>query len=111
MVLAVFTFVYLGMVWGKIPGFGLDRTGLALVGAIVLVATKQISPEAAWESVDVSTLVLLFGLMVLSAQFRLSGFYASITRRLAETDIPPQRMLALLVGVVGILSALLANDV
>jgi len=110
-VLAVFIFVYLGMVLGKIPGLALDRAGVALVGAIVLVATRQMSPEVAWDAVDVPTIILLFGLMVVSAQFRLCGFYASLTRRLAAAEVLPHTLLALLITVVGVLSALLVNDI
>jgi Na+/H+ antiporter NhaD/arsenite permease-like protein len=70
-VIAVFVFVYLGMIFGKIPGLALDRTGIALLGAIVLLATGEIQPEDAWRSIDVPSIALLLGLMVLSAQFRL----------------------------------------
>jgi Na+/H+ antiporter NhaD/arsenite permease-like protein len=110
-VLVIFVFVYLGMILGEIPGFALDRTGVALLGAIALLATEQVSPEAAWEAVDVPTIGLLFGLMVISAQFRLGGFYTAVTRRLAATTGSPDLLLALLIGVAGMLSALLANDI
>jgi Na+/H+ antiporter NhaD/arsenite permease-like protein len=79
-VLGVFVFVYLGMVLGEIPGLALDRTGVALLGALALVASEQVSPAAAWQAVDVPTIALLFGLMVVSAQLRLGGFYAWLTR-------------------------------
>jgi Na+/H+ antiporter NhaD/arsenite permease-like protein len=110
-VLLVFGFVYLGMVVGEIPGLALDRTGVALLGALVLIASERMTPEAAWKAVDVPTLALLFGLMVVSAQFRLSGFYAWVTRKLAGAQTSPDGLLGLLVGVTGLLSALLANDI
>jgi Na+/H+ antiporter NhaD/arsenite permease-like protein len=62
--------VYLGMLLGEIPGLALDRTGVALFGALALVATERVTPAAAWAAVDVPTLALLFGLMVVSAQLR-----------------------------------------
>ncbi|MBI4914781.1 MAG: anion transporter [Acidobacteria bacterium] len=110
-VLLVFGFVYLGMVLGEIPGLALDRSGVALLGAIALVATGRVGPQAAWNAVDVPTMALLFGLMVVSAQFRLGGFYARVTRRLAAAEVSPDVMLALVVVVTGGLSALLANDI
>ena len=110
-VLGIFVFVYLGMILGKIPGLALDRTGIALLGAIALVATGRIAPKEAWDAVDVPTIVLLLGLMVVSAQFRLGGFYTFITRRLAATDRRPETLLALLIAVTGLLSAVLANDI
>jgi Na+/H+ antiporter NhaD/arsenite permease-like protein len=110
-VLAAFVFVYLGMILGKIPGLALDRTGIALLGAIILLASGKIQPEDAWRSIDVPTIALLLGLMVLSAQFTLGGFYAHLTRRLGAMDVTPARFLALLIVCAGFLSALLANDI
>ena len=110
-VIAVFGFVYLGMVLGEIPGLALDRSGVALLGALALVASERVNPLAAWNAVDVPTIALLFGLMVVSAQFRLGGFYGWVTRRLAAVEVSPARLLALLVATVGVLSALLANDI
>jgi Na+/H+ antiporter NhaD/arsenite permease-like protein len=40
LILAVFAVVYLGMALGRWPGLKLDRTGVALVGAIVLFAAS-----------------------------------------------------------------------
>lgn len=110
-VLLVFVGVYLGMVLGRIPGLAVDRTGIALLGAIVLLIFERITPQAAWDAIDVPTIALLLGLMVVSAQFRLGGFYAFVSRRIAAAETPPARLLLLLVGVVALLSALLANDV
>jgi Na+/H+ antiporter NhaD/arsenite permease-like protein len=111
LVLAVFAVVYLGMLLGEIPGLALDRTGVALLGALALVATERVTPAAAWAAVDVPTLALLFGLMVVSAQFRLGGFYTWATRRLVAARVGPSALLAGLVAVSGVLSALLANDI
>jgi Na+/H+ antiporter NhaD/arsenite permease-like protein len=110
-VLIVFALVYLAMLLGELPGLALDRTGAALLGAIVLVATELVSPQQAWSAIDTPTLCLLFGLMVVSAQLRLGGFYDQVTRRIAAASLAPDALLAVLVGVAGILSALLANDI
>ncbi|NWG00402.1 MAG: anion transporter [Thermoanaerobaculaceae bacterium] len=110
-VLTVFLLVYGGMVLGELPGLALDRTGIALLGALALIATGTVTPAAAWQAVDVPTLGLLFGLMVVSAQLRLGGAYAALTRRLAAFDASPRHLLALLIAVTAVLSALLANDI
>jgi len=110
-VLLVFLCVYLGMVLGRLPGLALDRTGVALLGALALLATGKVSLAQAWAAIDVPTLALLFGLMVVSAQFRLGGFYTRLTRKLAAAEVAPPTLLALLVAVSGLLSALLANDI
>jgi Na+/H+ antiporter NhaD/arsenite permease-like protein len=110
-VLVVFILVYLGMFLGGIPGLALDRSGVAVLGAILLLAGGAVAPEEGWSSVDVPTMGLLFGLMVVSAQLRLGGFYTMLTRRVAGAELSPVLLLGAVVFVVGFLSALLANDI
>ncbi len=111
LVVVVFVVVYLGMLLGNIPGLALDRTGVAVVGAIALVVGGVLAPEQAWGAVDVGTMALLFGLMLVSAQLRLGGFYTAVTRRLGGEGLGPLGLLALLVAAAGVLSALLSNDI
>ncbi|MBI4703319.1 MAG: anion transporter, partial [Deltaproteobacteria bacterium] len=110
-VLLVFVLVYLGMILGRIPGLALDRTGVALLGALLLVLGGRMTPAQATGAVDFATLALLFGLMVVSAQLRLGGFYSRVVQRLAAARVSPDALLALLVATAGLLSALLVNDV
>jgi Na+/H+ antiporter NhaD/arsenite permease-like protein len=110
-VLVVFGLVYLGMILGALPFLQLDRTGIALLGAIALVAAGAVSLEEAWQSVHVPTLTLLFAFMVLSAQLRLGGFYTWVTRCLSALPLSPAGLLAALVGTVAALSAVFSNDV
>lgn len=110
-VLAVFGVVYAGMIAGGIPGLAIDRTGIAVLGAIALLATGHVSLDASWHAMDVGTLALLLGLMVVSAQFRLGGFYTRVIARAVSAPLSPPTLLALVIGAVGLLSALLVNDV
>jgi Na+/H+ antiporter NhaD/arsenite permease-like protein len=110
-VAGIFALVYLGMLVGEVPGLKIDRTGIALLGAIALIATGRISLDAAWDAIDIGTIALLFGLMVVSAQFRLGGFYTMLTRRLGSGGHSPQRLLALVTLSAAGLSAVLANDI
>jgi Na+/H+ antiporter NhaD/arsenite permease-like protein len=110
-VLVVFILVYLGMFLGGLPGLALDRAGVAVLGAILLLAGGAVAPRAGWSAVDVPTLGLLFGLMIVSAQLRLGGFYTMLTRKIAGADLPPHLLLAVIVLAGGSLSALLANDI
>jgi Na+/H+ antiporter NhaD/arsenite permease-like protein len=56
-------------------------------------------------------LVVLFGLMILSAQFAACGFYDWCSVRIATAYMPPAMLLALTVAGAGSLAAVLANDV
>ena len=110
-VLVVFLVVYLGMFLGELPFLQIDRTGIALLGAIALVALGEVSPEQAAQSVHLPTLLLLFSFMVLSAQMRLGGFYTRVTRRIAASPVGPPALLALLIAAVAALSAVFSNDI
>lgn len=110
LVLAVFVGVYLGMALGRWPALALDRTGIALCGAIVLLFFDERTGASAG-AIDTGTLAVLFGLMVLSAQFAASGLYEWCAARLAATAASPAAILALVVAVTGGLSSLLANDI
>ena len=109
--LAIFLMTYLGLALGRVPGFRIDRTGMAIVGAAAAVATGAIAWDRAVAAVDAHTLILLFGMMVVGAYLRLSGFFALVTRGTVRLARTPVALLALLVLAAGVLSALFVNDV
>ena len=98
---AIFLFVYAGMMLGRAPKLRLDRTGIALLGAIAVVVTGGSTLEEARRAVDIPTLALLFALMVVSAQLRLGGFYAWVAATITTASVAPAALLGLLVAGVG----------
>jgi Na+/H+ antiporter NhaD/arsenite permease-like protein len=110
-VVAVFAVVYLGMILGGLPFLQLDRTGVALLGAIALVALEVLTPQQAALSIHLPTLLLLFSFMVLSAQMRLGGFYTWVTLRIAALPFAPPALLAAMMAAVAALAAVFSNDV
>ena len=110
-VLAIFCIVYAGMILGGLPFLRLDRTGIALLGAIALVALEVLTPEQAALSIHLPTLLLLFSFMVISAQMRLGGFYAWATRGIASLPLGPPALLTSIIAAVALLSAIFSNDV
>ncbi len=111
MVPAVFVTVYVGMFLGGLPRLQMDRTGVALLGAIVLLVSGTLPLGAAVGHVDVPTIALLFGMMIVSAQLRLGGVYRAATRGVGRIGAGPRGLLALLVALVGVLSAVFTNDI
>jgi Na+/H+ antiporter NhaD/arsenite permease-like protein len=107
----VFIGVYLGMALGRVPGLAIDRTGVALLGLIVLLASGDLSLDEAGRAVDMPTIALLFALMILSAQFEMSGFYGLVADRVTHAARSPRLLLLIIVLVTGALSAVLSNDV
>lgn len=108
--LILFVLTYLGLALGRIPPLRLDRTGFAVLGAVAFLATGSISVEEAKQAVDAPTLIVLFGMMLLSAQYRLSGLYTVIGDRLSRVA-DPRRLLLGTILVTALLSAVLTNDV
>ena len=99
------------MFLGGLPRLHLDRTGVALLGAIAIVGAGILTPDAAARAVHLPTILLLFSFMVISAQMRLGGFYAAVTRRLAGAPVSARVLLALVIAVVAVLSAVFSNDI
>ena len=109
--LIIFTLTYLGIAFGRLPGLAIDRTGIALLGAIAMVVSGVMTTSEAFHAVDVSTILLLYALMVISAQLRLGGFYAWSAGRIIPLLDRPRIFLAVSMLLSAGLSALLANDI
>src|SRR5262245_43100336 len=90
--LVAFAGTYLGLAVGRLPLFRVDRTGVAIIGAALMVVAGVIPWDQAVAPVDVHTLALLFGMMIVTAYLRLSGFFSLVTVwtvRLARTRCSP----------------------
>ena len=110
-IVIIFGLIYLGMALGGVPGLKLDRSGIALLGIVVLLASGAVPAAGVGKSVDLPTLMLLFALMIVSAQFSAAGFYDWMAHRLAAAPGSSLRLVASVVIVAGLLSAILANDI
>ncbi|HWB55053.1 MAG TPA: SLC13 family permease [Tepidisphaeraceae bacterium] len=108
---AVFVFTYVGIALGEYPRLVLDRTGIALLGGVFMLMIGALDIHQAARSIDIPTILLLFGLMIFSAQLRTAGFYDAVGRRLVYLSARPKTLLACLILVAALLSALLANDI
>lgn len=109
--LIIFALTYIGVAIGEIPGLAIDRTGIALLGGVAMIAFGVLDTQHAVEAVDFPTILLLFGLMVLSSQFRLGGFYTHTALSLTKAMDRPRRFLLMVMVVSAALSAVLANDI
>jgi Na+/H+ antiporter NhaD/arsenite permease-like protein len=110
-IVAIFVVVYVGMILGTLPGLKVNRAAIALLGAIALMASGEVTQQDAVASVDYGTIGLLFGLMIVAANFDLAGLYALLSERMVTLALGPRAFLAVVVALCGGLSALLTNDV
>src|SRR5271169_4801249 len=110
-ILMIFVLTYIGIAIGHIPGLKLNRTGIALLGAIGMLIFGGVNTADAVAYVNWPTVCLLFGFFVISAQLRLSGFYDKVANAIAARLGHPARFLLILMVVTGGLSAFLNNDI
>jgi Na+/H+ antiporter NhaD/arsenite permease-like protein len=106
----IFAGTYLVLAIGRLPGFRVDRTGAAIIGATLMVASNVLTIPEAIEAVNTDTIILLFGMMIVVANLRLSGFFALVTQWVVRRAHRPLILLASIVAVSGVLSAFFVND-
>ena len=110
-VLAIFALTYLGIALGRVPGLKLNRTGIALLGAIAIMIFSGLPTTGVIGFINWPTVLLLFGFFVLSAQLRLSGFFDKVANAIsARLGHPAQFLLTLMLVTAG-LSAFLNHDI
>src|SRR5947207_15393993 len=109
---AVFVLTYAGLAMGEVPGLRIDRAGIALVGATLMLVAGLLSLDAAvgTQSIDYKTLLLLFGMMIVVAFLRLSGFFQQLAACALGRIRTPLGLLGATIVLSGVLSASLIND-
>jgi Na+/H+ antiporter NhaD/arsenite permease-like protein len=110
-VLLILILTYIGMAAGRIAWLQVDRTGIALLAVIALLASGQMTLDDFGSAVDLPTLAFLFAMMIISAQFAESGFIDLCARTITESRHGVATLLALTVAIGGGLSAVLATDI
>jgi Na+/H+ antiporter NhaD/arsenite permease-like protein len=108
--LVAFAGTYLGLALGRLPLFRVDRTGVAIIGGALVVVSGVLPWDRAVAAVDAHTLVLLFGMMIVAAYLRLSGFFRLVTYAAVRRAHTPAGLLGLVILAAGVLSALFVND-
>jgi Na+/H+ antiporter NhaD/arsenite permease-like protein len=106
----IFIATYAVVAFGSLPLLRIDRTGAAIVGAILMVVAGGLTLDQAWAAIDHRTLLLLFGMMVLIANLRLARFFRTVAGLVVTNVRHPAVMLVAVVFTSGILSALFVND-
>ena len=106
----IFLLTYLVLAVGRLPGLRVDRTGAAIIGAALMIATNSLSIQQAYAAVDYNTIILLFGMMIVIANLRLSGFFTLVSAWVVEHTRRPIVLLSAIVFVSGFFSAFFVND-
>lgn len=99
-----------GIAIGSLPKLKMNRATISLVGATMLIVIGAISIEDAYKAIDVNTIILIFSMMILNINLRLSGFFKIITSKIISFANTPKQLLVLIIFSSGLLSALFLND-
>ena len=108
---AIFVATYFFLAIGRVPGLRIDRAGVAYVGAAAVLATRVLDLDQATRAVDVPTIVLLMGMMIVVGYIRVSGFFVVLSDWIAARRFSPRVFLGVTIASSGFLSAFLVNDV
>jgi len=109
-ILLIIILSIIGVAIGRYPKFKMNRATIALIGSSALIVAGAISIEDAFNAVDINTIILLFSMMVLNINLRLSGFFNIITSKVIGIAKTPRQFLGLVIFSSGILSGLFLND-
>ena len=107
---AIFAITYVLISGRQLKILPLNRPAAALLGAVLMIATGVMTPERAYRAINYDTLVLLLGMMLISAYLDLAHFFewaAELVRNFSRT---PAHLLLYVTLTSGTLSALLVND-
>lgn len=108
--ISIFAITYLVLAIGRLPGFRIDRTGAAIIGAAFMVGVNALSLDDAYRAINFDTIILLFGMMIVVANLQLSGFFSLVAERVVERAHSPFVLLIAIVAVSGVFSAFFVND-
>lgn len=113
--LILFSLTYLGLALGRLPWLRTDRTGIALAGAALLLATGCLTvKQAVLEGLGdegCGTLALLLGMMIVVSTLRSAGLFELLAGWTMSRVGGGYGLLAVTIGMSGLLSAILVNDV
>lgn len=97
-------------VFPAVPFLPIGRTAGSLLGAMLMVIFRVVSPDQAYEAVDLPILGLLFGTMVVSIYLERADMFKYLTQLLSWHSRGGRDLLCRVSFVTAIASALFTND-
>jgi Na+/H+ antiporter NhaD/arsenite permease-like protein/uncharacterized membrane protein (UPF0127 family) len=108
--LVIFLITYLFIGLRQIPRLHIDRPAGALVGAVLMIVSGVLTLEQAFAAIDMHTLLLLLGMMIITVYLRVAGFFELVADKILSLSKTPLQLLIFVTVSSGILSALFVND-
>ena len=107
-IIFVITYFFIGI--RQIPRVKINRPAGALIGAVLMVVFGVLTLDQAFEAIDMHTLLLLLGMMIITVYLRDAGFFELMADKILSFSKTPLQLLILVVMSSGLLSALFVND-
>ena len=108
--LIIFIFTYALISIRRMRGARLTRPTSALLGAALMIIFGIVSINQALESIDISILFLLIGMMIIVSVFEISGFFNWAVTKLVSFSKTSGTLLIIISVSTAFLSALFLND-
>ncbi|MFW9966396.1 MAG: SLC13 family permease [Candidatus Thorarchaeota archaeon] len=107
---AVLLIVFLLIVFRRIGGFRVKIWQAMLLGAVLVLLTGQISFYDAALSINLDVMLFLFGMFIVGYAMEASGYLHTVSWRMFGRAGSVNHLVLLVLGVMGIFSAILMND-
>ena len=108
--LIIFLLTYVVVAGQRIPGLRLDRPSAALCGAVAMVVSGTLTAKEAYAAIDLNTLCLLLGMMIIAAYLAEAAFFRTLAYRASIHGGSARGLLIIVVAVAGLASTILVND-
>jgi Na+/H+ antiporter NhaD/arsenite permease-like protein len=102
--------VFLLIATRRIGCFRFQIWQVMLAGAIAVLATGQITPAAAIQSINVDVILFLFGMFVIGEALVRSGYLAQLSQRLFSRARSLDAIVLIILFSMGLFAAILMND-
>lgn len=108
--LLIFLATYLLISLRRLAHIPLERPAVALLGASLMVLSGVVPPAEALDAIDLHTILLLVGMMLIVVALEATGFFGRIAVLIVERSRSEARLLVQLAIATAVLSALILND-
>src|SRR4030067_1581314 len=93
LIIFIITSFFIGL--RQIPRIRIDRPAGALVGAVLMVVAGVLTIDQAFAAIDMHTLLLLLGMMIITVYLRTAGFFELMADKILSLAKTPLQLLIL----------------
>jgi len=110
LIIGIFIITYIFISVRRVSKIKIERPAIALLGGIAMIAAGGLSASDAISAIDLHTIFLLLGMMLIVSALEISGFFNYATVQMARLATSQLHLLTITVLLTALLSALFLND-